>query len=302
MSRYIAPMCIMLSIIIGLAIGCNTEKPPPVEYSLSELKYIVLGSFDDVFWCDPDFYPVVQPEQEEKNALEQFPTISAIEAEFSAILQHLGLPNKTGYTDEEKLLIYREHKKLTYQVEMTPSGTIYQFSLRVEEGEGERIEGTITLSGDIEVTNREPSFNTCPICLASGTLIDAPGGPIPVERLCEGAVVWTIDECGNRTRGTVLKTAMTPVPSSFHLVKVILSDGRNVTASWSHPTAEGRALGNYGVGDVLDGAIVMAMEYEDYDGVTCDLLPSGGTGFYWADGILLKSTIATTLTSTTRRP
>ncbi len=53
---------------------------------------------------------------------------------------------------------------------MTASGDVYQFTLRVKEGEGERIEGTITPSGKITVRKREPSFNTYPICLARGSV------------------------------------------------------------------------------------------------------------------------------------
>ena len=294
MNRRIALVCTMLLVTIGIAIGCKAEPPSqPAEYSLPELKYLVLASFDDVFWCDPDFYPIGRPGQEEKNALEQFPVINANEAEFSAILQHLGLPNKAEYTDDEKLLIYQEHKKLTYQVEMTPSGDIYQFTLRVKEGQGERIEGTVTPAGNIKVSKREPSFNTCPICLAEGTLIDTPGGPVPVEQLHEGMVVWTVDDTGNRVTGFVVKMVVTPVPSSFQVVKVTLSDGRTVTASPGHPTAEGRALSDYRVGETLDGAVVTAVEHSDCDGVTYGLLPFGETGLYWANGILLKSTLST---------
>ena len=293
MKRHIALVCTMLLLTISIPTGCKPEPTsPPAEYSLPELKYLLLSSFNDVFWCDPDFYPVGRPGQEEQNALQQFPSLRANEAEFSAILQHLGLPRKTEYTDEEKLLIYREHKKLTYQVEVIPSEDTYQFTLRVKEGQGELIEGTVTASGNIKVLRREPSFNTCPICLAEGTLIDTPDGPVPVEQLYKGMIVWTVDVNGSRVRSVIVRTLMTPAPSSFQVVSVTLSDGRAVIASPGHPTAEERALGDYHVGDTLDGAVVIAVENSKYDGVTYDLLPSGGTGFYWANGILLKSTIA----------
>jgi hypothetical protein len=282
-------LLLLIIALIIVPIGCKSETP--VEYSLPELKYLVLASFDDVFWCDPDLYPIVRPGQEEQNALEQLPTIKANEAEFSAILQHLGLPDKAEYSDEEKLLIYREHKKLTYALEMTPSGDTYQFALRVKEGQGERIEGTITLSGGIKVLRQEPSFNTCPICLAKGTLIDTPGGPVPVENLHEGMTVWTTNSMGNKVAGVVLKTVMTPVTSSFQVIEMTLSDRRAITASLGHPTAEGRALGDYHVGDTLGGAIVIAVAQVDYDGFTYDFLPSGNTGLYVANGILLKSTL-----------
>ncbi|MDO9065524.1 MAG: hypothetical protein Q7U96_00370, partial [Chloroflexota bacterium] len=58
--------------------------------------------------------------------------------------------------------------------------------------------------------------------------------------------------------------------------------------------ANGRALGDYRAGDVLDGAMVIQVEYLDYeDSETYDVLPSGTTGLYWANGVLLKSTLAT---------
>ena len=281
---------------IILLSGCKAQPTPPpqIKYSLPVLEYRLLASFNDAFWCDPDFYPIGRPGQEEKNALNQLSVIRANEAEFSAILGQLGLPNRTEYTEEEKLLIYRQHKKLTYMVQMTASGDLYQFTLRVREGQGERIEGTIAPSGEIKVLKRAPSFNTCPICLARGTLIDTPGGPVPVEQLYKGMIVWTVDDKGNRVAGPVVKTVGTPVPLSFQVVKVTLSDGRSVTGSSGHPTGEGRALGGYRAGDILDGASVVAVEHLAYDGdATYDLLPFGKTGLYWANGILLKSTLST---------
>jgi hypothetical protein len=285
---FITPMTVELLAWSPPAPG---TPPPTATYSLPELKYLVLASFDDVFWCDPDFYPVGRPGGEEQSAQEQFPDIKANEAEFSAILQHLGLPDKAEYTDEEKLLIYREHKRLTYQVEMTQGGDIYQFTLRVGEGQGERIEGTVSPTGDIEVLSQEPSFNTCPICLVKGTFIGTPGGPVPVEQLHQGMPVWTADIEGNKVAGVIVRSAVTPVPASFQAINITLSDGRTVAASPRHPTLEEKALGQYQVGDTLDGTIVTAVDYFYYEGYTYDLLPSGGTGIYWANGILLKSTL-----------
>ena len=290
---------ITLLSIVTIFGGACAQQPtltttPPVIYSIPELKYLLISNFDQVFYVDPDFYPVAREGQEEKNALEQFPTISANAAEFSAILKHLGLPNKGEYTNEEKLRIYREHKKLTLAVEMTASGDTYHFILRVGEVQGERIEGTITRSGEIKVLKREPSFNTYPICLAKGTLIDTPSGPVPVEQLRKGMAVWTVDDSGKRTVAAVVETVMTSVPSPFQVVKVRLNDDRTVTASPGHPTAEGRALGDYQAGDTLDGALVAVVEHVTYNvGATYDILPTGSTGLYWANGVLLKSTLAT---------
>jgi len=286
----------LLSIVSTFGGACAQQPTPPttppITYSIPELKYLLISDFGPVFYVDFDFYPVAREGQEEQNALEQFPSISANATEFPAILEHLGLPNKTDYTNEEKLSIYREHKKLTLGVEMTASGDSYKFVLRTGEEQGERIEGTITASGTIKVLKREPSFNTYPICLAKGTLISTPSGLVPVEQVRKGMTVWTIDDSGKRIAAAVVETVMTSVPSSFQVVRVRLNDGRTVTASPGHPTAEGRALGDYQVGDTLDGTLVAAAERVTYDGgATYDILPAGSTGLYWTNGILLKSTL-----------
>jgi hypothetical protein len=273
--------------------GCQGgTTTTPVTYSQYELEYRLISNFGEAFYCDPDYYPVARLGQEEQNALEQFPVIRSNQAEFSAILKHIDLVDKSEYTTEEKILIYREHKELTLAVQMTVSGDAYNFTLRVGEGQGERIDGVITKSGKITVTNRETSFNTCPICLASGTLIDTPDGPVSVEQLHQGMSIWTIDESGRRVVAIVTDTASTPVPALFQMVRITLNDGRVVTASPGHPTVEGRALGAYRMGDILDGAIIIMVERVSYNGnVTYDILPSGSTGLYWANGVLLRSTL-----------
>ena len=81
-------------------------------------------------------------------------------AEFSAILEHLGLPQKTDYTDAEKLAIYREHKELTRAIQMALSGSVYDYTLRTGQNQGYVINGTITPTGKIIEKNRETSFNT----------------------------------------------------------------------------------------------------------------------------------------------
>lgn len=283
---------------LGLVIlfaGCKTQPTPtttPAVYSLPELKYKILSAFPDYFWCDPDFWPIVREGQEQKNAIDQFFTIKSDQSEFSAILTHLNLPDKSDYTDAEKLLIYREHKTLNGALQVTPASAGYNFIIRIKEGQGERIEGTITTAGLMKQTKREPSINTCPICLSKGTLIDTPEGQIPVEKLTEGMMVWSVDCCGNRISIKIAEIASTPVSADFEFTKIRLSDGRSVTASPGHPAAQGKTLSGYQVGDTLDGATVIDIEYITIgDTATYDILPSGTTGEYWANGILLKSTL-----------
>jgi hypothetical protein len=285
------------AIIFALVSGCSaqpvTTTTPPTS-SQYQLEYRLISHFDNIFWNDPDFYPISREGQEQTNALEQFAGIRENELAFSAIIEYLRLDRKDTYTIEEKLLIYRQYKLLTLAVQMAPaSGGTYRFVLRVGEGQGERIEGTVTAAGSITVEKREASFNTHPICLAKGTLIDTPLGEVPVEAITAGMTVWTVDPVGNRVAVEVLRTRVTAVPASFRVVILSLDDGRTIQASPGHPSAEGRPLGDYRVGDSLDHGVVAKAELVVYqDTETYDILPAGGSALYWAGRILLRSTIA----------
>ncbi len=266
---------------------------PTPAISIYDAEYILLGKYFDYFWCDPDFYPVARPGIEEKNAADQFAGIKANLSEFTAIIGHLKLADKADYTDQEKLEIYRQHKTLlrALQIAAVPEGG-YKFTVRVGQNQGQQIDGFVNARGQITESGRTTSFNTCPICLTAGTLIETPEGPIPVEQVRAGTIVWTMDEQGKIVAAPVLKISNTPVPAGFQVVKVSLSDGRSVAASPGHPTAELRPLGDYRVGDSLDGAVITGFILETYDGsATYDLLPAGETGLYKANGIWLKSTL-----------
>ena len=55
---------------------------------------------------------------------------------------------------------------------------------------------------------------------------------------------------------------------------------------------DGRTLADLAVGSSLDGATVISVALVEYaGGETYDLLPSGDTGHYWSDGVLIGSTM-----------
>ena len=261
-------------------------------YTVSELKYKLLAAYPDYFWCDPDLYPIARSGVEQQNAIDQFAAIEANREEFTVILTHLNLPDKAGYTDDEKLQIYREYKKLNGAVQVTAAASGYTFTIRIGQNQGETYQGTIAVNGLIMVTGTTPSINTCPICLAEGTLIDTPNGPVAVEELRKGMVIYTQDLTGKKIAGVITATASAQSPTSFQITRIALNDGRVVSASPGHPTTDGRTIGELKVGDNLDGGVVAAVTAVPYSGYTFDILPDGGTGFYWANGILLKSTLA----------
>ena len=275
------------------------EPPTPIPtlpsstLSPTELKYRVLEQFPEFFFCDPDYYPIAR-EDEMVLAQQRFSELQANQEEFQTILNHNGLGGQTVFTDEQKLLIYREHKKLA-AIHFELVGDKYQFQILtgMEGQQGFVIKGTIDGNGSIEILQQDPSFPTCPICLAAGTRIDTPQGPVAVEDLRVGSPVWTMNASGERVPATILETVRVAVPARHQMVHIVLSDGRQLWASPGHPTADGRALGHLKVGDLLNGARVTRLELLTYDGFTTyDLLPAGDTGFYWANGILIGSTLA----------
>jgi hypothetical protein len=276
-----------------------TEAPPtpipslPSALGPSELKYRLLAEYPDFFYCDPDYYPVAR-DDEGKLALERFPEIQANAEEFQAILEHNGLAGQVTFTDAQKLLIYRDHKKLA-AIPFELAGDVYQFQLRTAEPnslEGFTISGAIDGQGRIDEQERTPGFTDCPICLAARTRIDTPDGPVAVEELQAGDLVWTLNRAGERVPAAVLKIGQGAVPARHRMVHLVLDDGREALVSPGHPTADGRRLGELEAGDLLDGARILSLEYVPYEqNTTYDLLPAGDTGFYWADGILLGSTL-----------
>jgi hypothetical protein len=285
--------------------ACTSQKPAPqttptpVSLSPTQLKYVLIEKFGPVgetpgiFYCDPDEYPVAREGQELQHALQQFDTIRQDEEEFDAILQHLGLAQMETYTDEQKLLIYRQYKHLQ-SIQLEPDDGAYTFILKITDvqNNGYMLSGTITGSGEITVDEQVSSFNTCPICLAGDTAIDTPNGTIPVNELRVGMQVWTMVASGERVPAVIIKVAHTDVPADFRLLHLLLEDGREIYASAGHPLVDGRLLGDLSVGDRVDGSRVALLERSDYFiSQTFDLLPSGASGAYWANGILLKSTL-----------
>jgi hypothetical protein len=115
---------------------------------------------------------------------------------------------------------------------------------------------------------------------------------VPVEDLRIGDPVWTLAVDGTRVRGTVTAFGSTAAPSNHEVVRLILADGRAVTASAGHPLADGRLLGDLRAGDLVDGSTVAAADRIAYEGArTYDIVVSGGTGTYLVDGIPLGSTL-----------
>ena len=97
------------------ALHRHPRRPPRSR----SLKYLLLDHYgeDGFFFCDPDYYPISRGDEQAK-AIETFPATRNSTDEFDAILNRTGL--QPPFSDEAKLTIYREHKRLQ-AIPLTPA-------------------------------------------------------------------------------------------------------------------------------------------------------------------------------------
>jgi hypothetical protein len=261
----------------------------------AELKYRIIDALGHIAFCDPDAFPVRRDDEGEL-ARQHLAEIRADTATFAAIAAHLGVDQAAAtFTADQQLAIYAAWKELRV-LQLDRDGDRYRFDVVIGPDANVAYThtiGTITSAGAIEVQQRAPGVPpACPICLARGTLIDTPNGAMAVEALRPGMAVWTADRAGRRLAGVVLRVGSAAVPPTHRVVSLALADGRSLTVSPGHPLPDGRRLGELRPGDALDGSVVMRADLLPYgQPSTFDLLPSGETGFYWAGGILVASTL-----------
>lgn len=270
----------------------RSQYPPIEKIDQPGLRYRLLDYFGQVHYCDSYSYPVGRSDLHD--ALTAFPEIRNDQATFAAITEHVGWKGRTDFTDADKAAIYRQYRKLRWAVRLEPAGSQYSFQLAYFDNlhQGFRVTGVITPPDKIKVLSKEPALLKCPICLARGTRIDTPGGPVAVEDLRAGMLVWTLDGKNARVAAPVQKVSAVPVPAGHRVVHLVMQDGRELWVSAGHPTADGRSVGQLQQGNIYNHSTILKTETVSYAGdETYDLLPAGDTGFYWANGILLGSTL-----------
>jgi hypothetical protein len=276
--------------------GGATPAASDAPIAAPELRYRLVDQLGRPLFCDPDFYPIARAD-EAQLADQHLAAIRSDAPTYAAIAARLGIDPAADPAPAQVLAIYREWKMLRAFVLTSADGRFgfdYVAADPSNEGAGWHVVGTIDAGGTIALDRRDPSGQPpCPICLARGTRIATPDGEYPVEDLRPGMAVWTADELGHRVPGRILEVGSTPVPTTHRVVHLVLTDGRTVDVSPGHRLPDGRRIGDLGPGDPVDGATVARAALVTYDGgATFDLLPSGGTATYWANGILLASTLA----------
>jgi hypothetical protein len=286
----------LLAVACGSAGGTGGGGAVGTPLTIDPLKFKVMDAVGVPLFCDPDYYPLARAGGEESSADTYYPQIKADAELYSAIVAHEHLPS--GDLDEaQKLTLYQSFKRLRALI-LTQTGGSYTFEIRVESQNAptgvELVDGSIRVDGVITVTSRKASGRTpCPICLAATTLIATPGGDVRVTDIKAGMVVWTAAGDGSRIAAPVVDVGSMAVPTGHMMVHLRLADGRELLVSPGHRAPDGRPLGSLAVGDELDGSNVTLWELVPYSGArTYDLLPAGPTGTYWANGILLSSTLS----------
>jgi hypothetical protein len=273
---------------------------PPLLLSITELKYRVFEMFGrHMRYCDGDYFPVGGPNIERDSMLRWYATVDRNAEEFKTILRNNNLSSADNLSPDQILALYRDYKRLR-ALAFEKEGERYRFRLVTSKegdpgptGPGVRVEGLIEQNGLVEVISKTPTNFVCPlVCLAGSVLISTPDGLVPVRDLRVGMGIWTVDEMGVRRAGKILKTSRIPVGGNHQMVYLRLEDGRELLASPGHPVSDGRALGSLREGDRLGGVHVVSAKLVPYaDAFTYDVLPSGETGLYWGNGILLGSTL-----------
>ncbi len=290
----------------GASIGSTTPhattttttaaSPPPATGSTTarvwQLRYLLLGHYPNFAYCDPDYYPVARND-EQAAADDWWASANHSSPEVSTIIAQHGY--REPLTNDQRLTAYRDHKKLSViAMRAVPGGYEYELSTTTTSG-GEpdhTVVGVVTLDGTVHETSRRARPGGCPICLETGTRIATPGGEVLVALIRTGEIVWTTDANGRRVAAPVERVARRATPGPHLMLRLALSDGRVLVAAGAHPAADGTYLRQLHPGQRYDGATIVAVGWTPSTApATFDILPAGPTGSYWANGILIGSTL-----------
>ena len=139
---------------------------------------------------------------------------------------------------------------------------------------------------------------TCPlgcaqcVCTAPDTPIATPSGERAISELKVGDLVYSVHH-GQLIAVPVILTNRVPVTGTHHMVEVRLSNGRVLSVSPSHPTADGRTFADLAQGNVVDGVVIDSVRRVPYtEAYTYDILPDSDSGTYFAGSVQIGTTLA----------
>ncbi len=278
--------------MLALALtACGSVKYGGVSQPLTtpDLKYRLIDTIGPPLFCGP---PVVRMPSDDEASQEVAALRSQDATSFDAIVHHEKLDAAHLTADDDRRIV--QQVQVLQALPLQADGQVFRFDYIAGRPSPEHVVGTIDDHGVISLESHDPTQfpgrGGCPICLAATTRIATPHGPILVSDLRAGMLVWTVD-AGKRVAAPIAIVRYTPAPFGHRVIRVVLADGRAVVASPGHPTGDGRRVGELNPGDLLDGSRVAMINVLPYSGDTWDLLPLSSTGTYWADGVLLGSTL-----------
>jgi len=263
---------------------------PFVPRTSADLKFSVIDEVGEPLVCTGWGMP-----NPRFNPYGEYPRIVADVPTYLAILRREHLP-PTPLTNDQIVAVYRDWLKVN-AVRLDWRGGYYDFAMfpgpSPSEGLRQEMVGKVDLFGRVYDVHQGEGLGACPICLTGNSPIATPTGPVAVSRIEVGMHVWSASPAGLRIDAVVVKTASRLDAPGSEVLHVALADGREITASPPHRIADGRAIGGLRVGDRIDGVSITRIDVvDDSLGRTYDLLPSGPTGEYWVDGILVQTTLS----------
>ncbi len=271
--------------------ACGSVKYGGVSQTLTtpDMKYRLIDTIGPPLFCGP---PVVRMPSDDEASQEVAALRSQDPTSFDAIVHHEKLDAAHLTAEDDRRIV--QQVQVLQALPLQADGQLLRFDYIAGRPSPEHVVGTIDDHGVISLESHDPTQfpgrGGCPICLAATTRIATPHGPILVSDLRAGMLVWTVD-AGKRVAAPIAIVRYTPAPFGHRVIRVVLADGRAVVASPGHPTGDGRRVGELNPGDLLDGSRVAMINVLPYSGDTWDLLPLSSTGTYWADGVLLGSTL-----------
>jgi len=282
----------MVAMLMLALTACGSVKYGGATQTLTtpELKYRLIDTIGQPLFCGP---PVVRMPSDDEASQEVAALRSQDFVTFDAIVRHEKLDATHLTADDDRRIV--QQVQVLQALPLQADGQLFRFDYIAGRPSPEHVVGTIDEHGVISLESHDPTQfpgrGGCPICLAATDRIATPGGPIPVTELHPGMLVWTVD-AGKRVAAPIAIVRHTPAPFGHRVIWVVLADGRAVVTSPGHPTGDGRRVGALNPGDLLDGSRIISMDLMPYAGDTWDLLPLSSTGEYWANGVLLGSTLA----------
>src|ERR1700682_6098918 len=172
-----------------------TSTPSGGGPSTATLKYRIIDAAGDPgLDCGPPLISTADEAKQRADAQAAVTRLGSDPSTLSAIEQRIHIGSGPPFTDNQTRDIYSELLKLQ-KIQLVPVGTGFHFSYRVlAQGATHDVQGSLTRAGDVTVDKvGPPQYFSCPICLAKGTLIATPAGPVPVEAVRVGMAVYTAD-------------------------------------------------------------------------------------------------------------